>query len=318
MEESNKIDEVSSPKITEVISEGVKKKKKVSYSQFKDWFNCPHKWYLDHVKGLRKSEGSVNTCFGTAIHESLQKYIEVMYKESVVKADALELYPLFESTFKSELEKEKIVSTTEEFEEFCKDGQAILDAFLNVSNRMKHFPSHKYEFFGIEDEIRMPIKNNIEFICYIDVILKEKHTGRFKIFDIKTSRMGWNKYQKEDPSKISQILLYKSFFSRKYNIPIDKIDVEFFIVKRKLYEDYPYPQSHIQPFVPKHTSKTMTDTINVFVQFVTECFTSEGEYNDDLSLYPKIPGKNKKNCKYCPHYKKECDAKSSLTKEESD
>lgn len=318
MEEANKIETPPVVAATVVETPPVKKKKKVSYSQFSNWFNCPHRWYQDFVKGFRKSESTINTCFGTAIHEAFQKYIEVMYKESVAKADEIDMYALFEEAFKRELTNEKVSSPTEEFDEFCKDGEAVINAFINVSNRMKHFPSNKYDFFGIEDEILMPIKNNVDFICYIDVVLKEKLTGRYKIFDIKTSRMGWNQYQKEDPSKYSQILLYKSFFSRKHNIPIDKIDVEFFIVKRKLYENYPYPQSHIQTFTPKHTSKTLANTINTFAQFVTECFTSEGTFNENLESYPKIPGKNKKHCKYCPHHKVRCDGKSSLSPDEQD
>jgi hypothetical protein len=319
MEEPNKIESTTSPTTETVAIVDVpieKKKKKVSYSQFSNWFNCPHRWYLDFVKGLRKTESSMSMSFGTAIHEAFQKYIEVMYKESVLKADQIELYPLFEESFKREIESGKLIPTPEELKEFMDDGDAIINAFKNVSNRMKHFPSNKYEFFGIEDEIIMPIKNNIDFICYIDVILKEKNTGRYKIFDIKTSRMGWNKYQKEDPSKVAQILLYKSFFSRKHNIPIDKIDVEFFIVKRKLYKDYPYPQSHIQTFVPKHATKNLVETINIFSQFVTDCFKSDGTFNETLDKYPKIPGKAKKNCKYCPHHKVTCDGKSDLSKEE--
>jgi len=312
MEDSNKNDQTTST-ILELVE---KKKKKVSYSQYSNWFNCPHRWYLDFVKKLRKTDSTINTCFGTAIHEVFQKYIETMYKQSVTKADEIEMYPLFEEAFKRELINEKVTHTEDEFKEFSKDGESIIEAFTNISNRIKHFPSNRYEFFGIEDEIIMPIKNDVEFICYIDIILKEKLTGRYKIFDIKTSRMGWNQYQKEDPAKYSQILLYKSFFSRKHNIPIDKIDVEFFIVKRKLYENYPYPQSRIQTFIPKHTQKTLATTLNSFAQFVTECFNKDGTFIENIESYPKIPGKNKKHCKYCPHHKVNCDAKSDLSKDE--
>lgn len=292
------------------------RKRKVSFSQFQNWFNCPHHWYLDFVKGLRIFEDSLNTCFGTAIHEAVQLYIETLYKQNAPAADALDLHELFERRFKEELTDKKVKYTNDEWMEFICDGDEILKTFQNVTNRIKHFPSGKYEFIGIEDEIVMPIKNNVEFICYIDVILKEKKTGRYRILDIKTSSTGWNSYMKEDPAKYSQILLYKAFFSKKHNIPVNMIDVEFFILKRKLFEGVSFPQSRIQTFVPPDNQKAIATTLNTFAQFVSECFTTDGKFVEDVTKYPKITGKNKKNCKWCPHKKIHCDAKSDIPNED--
>ncbi len=36
----------------------------------------------------------------------------------------------------------------------------------------------------------------------------------------------------------------------------------------------------------------------------------EGTYKED-GYYPKVPGKAKKNCKYCTHYKTNCDGKET-------
>ena len=45
--------------------------------------------------------------------------------------------------------------------------------------------------------------------------------------------MGWNKWQRFDKNKTDQLLLYKQFYIYKqYNHPIDKIEVEYFIVKK--------------------------------------------------------------------------------------
>jgi hypothetical protein len=294
----------------------VPKKRRVSYSQFSNWFNCPHRWYLDFVKGLRTYEDSIVTCFGTAIHEAVQLYIETLYKQGVKEADAIDMQAKFEEVFTRELTNAKVVHTHDEKMEFIVDGDNIIKAFTNMTNRIKHFPSNKYELIGIEDEIIMPIKHNVDFICYIDVVLKEKSTGRYRIIDIKTSRQGWNHYQKEDPAKIAQILLYKAFFSRKYNVSVDMIDVEFFILRRRLWENYAFPQSRIQTFVPKSNQKSVADTLNTFAQFITECFKPDGSFIEELKNYPKIPGKAKKHCKYCPHKKVNCDAKADVIDEE--
>ena len=57
-------------------------------------------------------------------------------------------------------------------------------------------------------------------------------------------------------------------------------------------------------------------TLETFSQFVGECFNPDGSFVEDISVYPKIPGKAKKHCKYCPHKKVNCDAKSDIPESE--
>jgi hypothetical protein len=161
----------------------------------------------------------------------------------------------------------------------------------------------------------MEILNNVNFIAFLDLVLKDKTTGKYKIYDFKTSAVGWNNYMKEDESKYSQILLYKAFYSKKYNVNLEDIEVEFFILKRNLYENVSFPQSRIQTFTPTNTKKAIAESLTGFIKFVEECFTSEGEFNMNAS-YPKIPGKGKKNCKYCAHYKTTCDGKADKIEQE--
>ena len=293
-------------------------KRRVSFSQFSNWFNCRHRWYLDHVKGLRVFEDNVSTCFGTAMHEAIQLYIETLYKKSAKDADSHNLYEIFQTAFDKELKEKNVTIEKENYKEYCDDGSNIVIAFTNMTNRIKHFPSGKYEFIAVEDEIIIPIKHNIDFIGYIDIVLKERSTGRYRIIDIKTSTSGWNHYQRDDEAMVSQILLYKAFFSRKYDVDIDMIDVEFFILRRKLWENYAFPQSRIQTFIPKNNQPTIARALNRFSEFVTECFTTDGKYIESADVYLKNPGKAKKNCRYCPHKGTNCDAKSDIPKEELD
>jgi hypothetical protein len=301
-----------SEEIPQIVIQEVKKKR-VSYSQFSNWFNCPHRWYLDNVKGLKVYEDSISTCFGTAIHETIQLYITALYKEGTEIADDHDLMDIFAKTFEKQLTEKKVEISTEQTKEYLNDGQEIIKAFSNITNRIKYFPSNKYELIGIENEIIMPVKNNVDFICFIDVVLKEKNTGKYRIIDIKTSSNGWNQYQKEDPAKYSQVLIYKAFFSKKYNVPMDMIDVEFFILKRKLFTGVAFPQSRIQTFIPVHNQKNVANILGTFSQFISECFNKDGTFIETTESYPKIPGKNKKNCKYCPHKKINCDTKSDVS-----
>src|SRR6267154_5191804 len=149
-------------------------KRRVSFSQFSNWYSCRHRWFLDFVKGLRTFEDNIHTCLGTAMHEAVQLYIETLYKKSSKEADLHNLNDIFQKAFDRELKNKKVNIETKDHKEYCKDADNIIEAFTNMTNRIKYFPSGKYELIGIEDEIVMPIKNNVEFICYIDIILKEK------------------------------------------------------------------------------------------------------------------------------------------------
>ena len=112
------------------------KKKVASFSQFQNWFNCPHRWYLDFVKGLRTRENTINTCFGTAIHEALQAYIKTLYTENAPAADALDLQKIFKEAFDRELEKNSVKKTDDEYTEFVFNSMDILKEFCNSSNRI--------------------------------------------------------------------------------------------------------------------------------------------------------------------------------------
>lgn len=290
-----------------------KKKNKVSFSQYSTYLKCNYKWYLDYCLNLRKWDGSINTAFGTAIHETFQKYLELLYNVSVKEADSMDCKSFFKESYDKEVKKLKEEGkelTDEDYMDFYYDGIDIISEFTKTSNRLKYFPSRNYELVGIEIPLEIDIKNNIKFKGFIDIVLKEKNKQKYRIIDFKTSFNGWNKYVKEDFSKLSQLYLYKAIYSKKFNVDLNDIDVEFFIVKRRLYENVNFPQSKIQIFKPESNKKVINESINFFIEFLNHGFDSDGNYNLK-GEFPKNPGKSKKNCKYCLHYKNKCDGKIS-------
>jgi hypothetical protein len=101
---------------------------------------------------------------------------------------------------------------------------------------------------------------------------------------------------KKDSIKISQLLIYKEYFSKQYNIDIDKIEVEFFIVKRKIWDSPDFIIPRIQEFKPAAGKTKRKQAAEAFSNFLTECFNSEGKIID--KEYTKIVGKS--SCTYCP------------------
>lgn len=288
------------------MSNAIKSKKIISYSQFSKWFTCPQSFKLDYIDKLKKFEDNLIMSFGTAIHETIQCYLKKLYQESELIAEKFDMPSFFKTAFAQQIEKKKIPHTPEELAEFIEDGKNILGAFGDLEHRLKYFPASKYELIDIEHELKIDIKNNIGIVAYLDVVLKDKTTGKIKIIDIKTATNAWTVYQKEDILKQSQLLLYKALYSKKYNIPLSMISIEFYILRRKLYENCNYPQTHIQTFIPPNAQQNVQNTIVLINEFINECFTRDGEYRTDVK-FPKRPGKNKKNCKYCTHKTVNCD-----------
>ena len=105
---------------------------KISYSQLSMFSECPKRWKLNYVDDLRISESNIYLVFGTAMHEVLQTYLEIMYNDSVKNADLLDLNEMLRDKlieqFKIAKERDdKEPCTKEDLQEFFEDGVAIID-----------------------------------------------------------------------------------------------------------------------------------------------------------------------------------------------
>jgi len=286
--------------------------KSISYSQLSMFLSCPKKWALQYRDGHKVPSFSINMTFGSALHETLQNYLSVMYNESGVKADAINIEEYFEERFRENYAKgykdNKNVhfSSPKEMREFYEDGLAILD-FIK-KKRGDYFSIKEWHLVGIEVPIIMaPNKshNNVLFNLFIDLLLYHEPTEKFVIYDIKTSGRGWSDKEKKDEVKQFQILLYKQYFSEQFGVDIENIDVEFFIVKRKIWEQSEYPQKRVQQFVPAN-GKTKVKKAKVALDtFVDEVFNLDGSYKStDFQATP-----SKSSCLYCQYKSKKefCD-----------
>ena len=286
---------------------------KISYSQFSQWDKCPQMWKLNYVDKVGTFTGNIYTIFGTAVHEVIQAYLVCYYERTIKEADALPLvdilkYRLEENFKKSKaIHKDEFEVTKEEMVEFFNDGIKIIEEFKK--RKSSYFPKKNTELVGIEIGLCFDLPKEMRFNGYMDVVLHNKNTGRIKIIDIKTATMGWNKYQKADKNKTNQLLLYKYFFSQQREIPIDKIDIEYLILKRRLYENMDFPQKRIQTFSPASGKPSINKVMNRLDEFITDCFDENG------MLIEKDYFKNvsTKNCKYCEFRDKPdlCDRKQA-------
>tara|TARA_A100001201_G_scaffold104768_1_gene89768 strand:- start:1727 stop:2554 length:828 start_codon:yes stop_codon:yes gene_type:complete len=259
---------------------------------------CPQRWKLNYIDKITESEPSIHLLFGTAMHEVIQSWLEVMYHDSVKNANKINLEQrLHDKMMKQfQIEKKRFGKnpcTLEELREFFNDGVEILD-FVK-KKRGEYFSKRGYKLIGCEVPINVELKKNIKMVGYLDLVILDEITNTLKIYDIKTSTMGWNKWMKKDENKTQQLLLYKQFYSKQYNHPIEKIEVEYFIVKRKLYENAMFPQKRVQKFSPASGTVSMNKVAKRLDTFLDLAFDDEGNRISENI----IPTPSKKSCKWC-------------------
>ena len=278
--------------------------KNISYSQLSMFTQCPKKWSLQYRDGHKISEQSIHMTFGTALHEVLQHYLDVMYETSGAEADRIDIEELFEDTLRKcyaadyKKNKNQHFSSSTELREFFEDGKEILK-FIKKKRNL-YFRKKGTYLVGCEVPIVISPSlrlNRVKYMGYLDIVLYDEDLKKFKIIDIKTSTKGWNKWAKKDESKQFQLILYKYFFSKQYNIPLEDIDIEFFIVRRKVYVDGDYPQKRVQQFYPASGKVKLNKATTNLQEFINKAFNLDGSYKD--TIFQANP--SKWNCTFCPY-----------------
>ena len=292
-----------------------KKGKHVSYSQLSLWLSCPHKWKLMYIDKL-KQPPNIHLAFGSAMHETLQEYLGLMYNTSIKAADEFLIHEDFQERFLKMYNDYKIqigshFSTPKEITEFVNDGLNIIDFFLE--RRQMHFTKKGTRLLGIEMPILTPPHEdhpNIMLYGKLDLVFYDEDLKKVSIWDIKTSTRGWGKFDKEDKIKMAQMVLYKKYFAEQYNIPVEEIDCKYFIVKRKIPKKprYPASASRIQYYVPSSGKTTLNKVTKDLHAFIEDCFKDDMYQSKE---YTKTP--NDKSCRWCPFNDKPelCDKKAT-------
>ena len=280
--------------------------KNVSFSQLSMFRQCPKKWSLQYKEGHKQYTPTIHTVFGTALHEAVQHYLTVMYDESAAAADREDIIGMFEDCLREEYQKQykrsnSHFSSPDQLREFYDDGVTIINYL--IKNRNKYFSKRGWYLAGCEVPIMiMPNKRytNVLYQGFLDVVLYHEPTKKFHIIDIKTSTSGWNARAKKDEDKQFQLILYKKFFSETFNVPLDDIDIEFFIVKRRLYKSEDYVIPRIQQFKPASGKVKMNRASKALEEFITKAFDREGYAEVEHTPTPDNPNNN---CNWCAFHK---------------
>jgi len=266
----------------------------ISHTEFKTWRSCPRKWQLKYRDKNWPSDENIHFIFGTAVHETIQKYLRVLYKDSVKAANELDLvqelrdrmFEDFDNRKKNWDGDDEFPVTKEQMVKAAKDGEDILRHLK--SNRSKYFPVRSTKLVGIEHKVLEEIKNDVYWRGYLDIVLYDDDTGKYKIIDLKTSKDGWDKWKKKEKKRTDQLVLYKKYYAQELGINPSMIDIEYLILKRNK-GDF----SRFQRFSPPSGNEALERVGNKVEEFLDACYTEDAE-----DEFEKDPDKFK--CAFCP------------------
>jgi len=242
------------------------------------------------------------------MHETLQEYMELMYNKGQQHADEFDAHKHFQEGFlglyKGDVEKVGGVhfATQKELIEFTNDGLEIIDFFLKY--RQDHFHKHGWKLLGIEMPVLLaPHEDypNVKLMGKLDLVMFDETMHRVVIWDIKTSTRGWTKYDKNNKIKTSQMVMYKKYFAEQYNVPVDNIDVRYFIVKRKIPDNpkYPIMKSRIQKFEPSSGKTTQNKMVKNMRAFIEDVFIDGSHMYDTDNIDTILAKTDKCKSKWC-------------------
>ena len=286
------------------IKQSPKNNKHISYSSISTFNKCPKLWEMQYLRGLVPFKQNIYTCFGTAMHETMQTWLEVMYHDKVKNANELDKHKLLYVNMIKAYKQGKAqnghehFSTQDELTKFWIEGKHILD-FLE-KKRGGYFSTKSMQLAGIETLLYQEIRPGVMFKGLVDLVFYHPNTDRWTIMDIKTSTSGWRDNEKKNPNLTAQVILYREFFAKQFNIDKDKIDVEFFIVKRRVPADAEFAsmQKRVQQFSPSSGPRKTKQVMESMNSMISEVLDEDGNYLDKDYKCSNPFGK----CQYCSSF----------------
>jgi len=258
----------------------------ISYSSLSTYQKCPKLWELQYLRGAVPFKQNIYTCFGTAMHETIQTWLEVMYHDKVKTANDMNLDQLLYDNMIKAYKQGKAqnghehFSSQDELTQFWIDGKHILD-FLR-KKRAAYFSTKTMMLAGVETLLYQELRPGVMFKGLVDLVFYHPNNDTWTVMDIKTSTSGWKENQKKNPNLTAQVVLYKEFFAKQFGIEKDKIDVEYFIVKRRVPAEAEFSsmQRRVQEFRPNAGPRKTKQVIEGMNKFIDEVLDENGQYID--------------------------------------
>ena len=253
--------------------------RRISFSELKNWKECPYRHKLIYIDKLPYFSGNEFTAFGTAIHEMCEK---------AVPAPSGDSYEIFKKSFETELELLK-ASGHEINSSLVQDMKIQAKSICSqvIPSIKQYFGD--FEIVSIEEQILEDMEDirsyGKKFKGFIDMVIKTSD-NKYHIIDWKTCSWGWSQSKKSDPLTTYQLTYYKNYFSKKHNIDPKFIETYFVLLKRTAKKE------NVEILRVTSGPKKIQNSLKILENAV-------------INIENKNYIKNRLNCKYCKFYKTE-------------
>lgn len=253
--------------------------KRISFSELKNWKECPYRHKLIHIDKLPYFEGNEFTAFGTAIHAVCEEMIPDPTKTATEIFDLNFLNELI--TLKEqgkELDEKLVNDMRQQARPICEQVIPAVREYFG-----------EFEVVSVEEELLEPIKEfesyGTSFKGFIDLTIKTPD-GKYHIIDWKTCSWGWDTAKKTDPMTTYQLTYYKNYFSKKHNIDTKDIETYFILLKRTA------KKNNVEVVRVTSGAKKTENSLKLLENAV-------------INIEKGVKIKNRLNCTYCKFYKTE-------------
>lgn len=205
----------------------------ISFSEWMLWRKCQQRWKLDYLDGRRHKIYGVHLDFGTAIHEAIE--LSRSRKPKLTKEEAIPHFEkAFTKLFTDNKDKYKEKERTSDPEYFLSAGRNILEHFEECEELASaEVVYNEHELFvplDRTDDVKMNFKG------FIDMVIKTKDKRNntvLYICDFKSCSWGWPLEKKTDKELQFQLLLYKHFIAKKFDLNPKEIRTAFVLLKKR-------------------------------------------------------------------------------------
>ena len=211
--------------------------KHISYSEWKNWLICPHYHKLTYIDKINKFEGNIYTAFGKALHtlceETLTKTEQYRSQEKIINL----LKQQFVKELKAlpELEQQRAANDFDLQEWLAHGIEIIPDLYRSLVEKFGKL-GEDWHVLAAEEFLYEPItefkdaKKN--FKGFIDLVVHSNKDEKVHLIDWKTCSWGWRREKKSDKTMAYLLVMYKHFYSQKYDVSPDDLDCHFVLLKR--------------------------------------------------------------------------------------
>jgi hypothetical protein len=199
-----------------------------SYSSVNTYDGCPLAFNLTYIQAEDRSQNAFSA-FGNLAHSANEKYFKG-------ELDSFELASFYKDNYSKFMTIPFPPYPAGMADNYYREG---LEFFENFD-----FDKDKYEVISIEEALDAEFEGT-KIVAKPDLILKDKETSKYILYDYKTSKIKNSKYDdKKIAGYLDQMNVYVYFIWQVKNIAIDEIRLWF--VRNNIVKCFPVDPDSVQ------------------------------------------------------------------------